>query len=869
MSEMSKNAWVASAMPLLFAICCVTTVAEAATVSLTKNSNNGFVAADGWNSGEEPKSGNDYIVANGYFLRGDNSQGFAGDSLQFGIVGGTEGIFFKEHAGTHTFSRLILANGYYRTWMSRTGQEAHIAGLVEVTSPESAPFRLHSTHDSGTGLYNTYWDAAITGAAGTGLRVGPYLKNGAHLAAGQTSFTGDNSGYLGSIVAYGTNAVFAFTTGNSLGGALSAFKADALSLCDGTTLESRGADVTLAASLNRGIFVNETGGRISVPAGNALRVEWPICGSGTLKKIGEGTLTLASAMSQTVPFVIDGTGIMLASGFSNSGNSVISVPPGGEIYVKPGDEVEVRNLVLEGGAIRLSYDAAAAQSGVLVLGDGCEPNWPIPVYTLSTRGLKIPFLKVPTSMKTVTATDFVKPDDFAATGLPSATFTVETEGTVQTVYAEMVGLVTVSETFNGSANDRAYLTYGGDKERWTDGQLPHSGADYRVQGGKTLYTQAVSSDYTFPGESLSFAGASGSTAAVQFNNSGATRFSADIRTYDYVKFYPQKSASGSDLHIDGRLYVGSTQGVDNGLDFRAAANEITTVIDSVVSGSGYMCFQPGSSNRTNTYVFASNDNTYTGTYFLYGGEKANSHTVLKFANAGSWGRNPPSSRADNMTIQGGSSSIVELHPLGSQTLDMPNREFLFKGSGVRFRVDDGEVFELSRSLLKFRRNGVTKKIGGGTWAVGGSVSVVDSGNSPTLEVVEGYLRADNARAFVDLSVTVAEGAGIAAKCRPGDTSEVATYGMIVTNAARFAMSGNTLKLKVVTGGEEASGSERIAILTVPEATATIIDAKAVRFEHDDTHGRSPVLEKDTVEVSGSQYVRYSCRFLKGMMLIFH
>ena len=198
---------------------------------------------------------------------------------------------------------------------------------------------------------------------------------------------------------------------------------------------------------------------------------------------------------------------------------------------------------------------------------------------------------------------------------------------------------------------------------------------------------------------------------------------------------------------------------------------------------------------------------------------------------------------------------------------MPNREFLFKGSGVRFRVDDGEVFELSRSPLKFRRNGVTKKIGGGTWAVGGSVSVVDSGNTPTLEVSEGYLRADNARAFVDLSVTVAEGAGIAAKYRPGDTSEVATYGMIVTNASHFAISGNTLKLKVVTGGEETRASERIAILTVPEATATVIDAKAVRFEHDDTHGRSPVLEKDIVEVSGSQYVRYSCRFIKGMILI--
>ena len=60
MSEMSKKAWRfwgASAMPLLFAICCVTTVAEAATVSLNKNSNNGFVAADGWNSGDEPEPG--------------------------------------------------------------------------------------------------------------------------------------------------------------------------------------------------------------------------------------------------------------------------------------------------------------------------------------------------------------------------------------------------------------------------------------------------------------------------------------------------------------------------------------------------------------------------------------------------------------------------------------------------------------------------------------------------------------------------------------------------------------------------------------------------------------------------------------------
>ena len=100
------NHWAA-----VVAVCCAAVVASAATVRLTRSSDNGFVNAYGWDSNNPPESGNDYIVADGLYLRGDYSQGFAGDSLQFGIVGVTEGIFFKEHAGTHTFTKLILANG--------------------------------------------------------------------------------------------------------------------------------------------------------------------------------------------------------------------------------------------------------------------------------------------------------------------------------------------------------------------------------------------------------------------------------------------------------------------------------------------------------------------------------------------------------------------------------------------------------------------------------------------------------------------------------------------------------------------------------------------------------------------------------------
>lgn len=845
------------------AVCLFAVTAGAATVNLTKDSDNGFTNAYGWASGKAPEAGNNYLVANGRYLRGDYSQGFAGDSLQFGIVGESEGVFFKEHVGTHTFTKLILANGYYRTWMSSNGQAAHICGAVEVTSPESAPFRLHSTHNSGTGWYITYWDAAFTGAEGTGLKVGPYPN--ALKSAGQTIFTGDNTSYLGSISAYGTNAVFAFTTGNYLGGALSSFKADALSLEDGTTLECQGADVTLSSSLNRGITVKATGGRISVPSGKSLRIEWPITGSGALSKTGAGTLTLASAMSLSEPFVVDGGNVKFASGFSNAGSGGVSVVSGGELYVVPGDEVEVSGLAFDGGAIRLSYDETTVESGVLVLNGECT-GWPIPVYPLATRGLKVPFLKVPTSIKTVTAADFVKPDDFAATGLPSATFTVETEGSMQTVYAQTADRVTVSDTYNGAANTKAFITYGSEKGRWSDNSLPHSGADYQVGGGKTLYAQGVSGAYTFPGESLSLVGTSEKKAFLDFNNTSMTSFTGDIRTTDYVKMYPKANA-GAEFHICGRLYVGGTPAIsDNGLDFRANANDITVCVDSVVSGPGAMSFQPTQANYTNTYFFTA-ENLYRGTYFVYMGT-ASSKVTLKFATAESWGTNPSSFQEKGVLLQSGSGSTAELYPNGSQTVSQPNRGMFLSGPSSHVRVDDGDTFEF-KSPLTFRGGCKSFKVGGGTWAVGGTVSIdTPASGTPSLTVSDGCLRADNAKAFLNVAVTVDEGAGLAAKYRPGETSDVATYGMIVTNSARFAVSGDVLKVKVETNGQKVRADETIAVLTVPEETASVLDAKRFRFEHDDAYGRYPVLAKDVVEVSGTQCIRYSCRFTKGTKIIF-
>ena len=169
--------------------------------------------------------------------------------------------------------------------------------------------------------------------------------------------------------------------------------------------------------------------------------------------------------------------------------------------------------------------------------------------------------------------------------------------------------------------------------------------------------------------------------------------------------------------------------------------------------------------------------------------------------------------------------------------------------------------------LAFPRGRTVTKVGGGTWAVGGEVRQEGDGECATLVVQDGFIRADKPKAFVNINVIIGEGAGIAAKYRPDETTDVANYGMMVTNATRFAVSGNSLKFKISTEGKRVSAHERIAILTVPEEVASAIDAKNIVLNHDDSAGRNAVVEKSRVTISSIPYVRYSCKLTMGFNFI--
>lgn len=117
-----------------------------------------------------PTSGNDYVSEKVVRTLNNQDTAFNGKSLRLGTVGGGEGTYVP-YNGTVTFNNngLILANGKSQPYS--TGLKYTIAGLVTVTSPETAPFRFWLDGDGSKTSNAGTFSAEIAGAAGTCIQV--------------------------------------------------------------------------------------------------------------------------------------------------------------------------------------------------------------------------------------------------------------------------------------------------------------------------------------------------------------------------------------------------------------------------------------------------------------------------------------------------------------------------------------------------------------------------------------------------------------------------------------------------------------------------------------------------------------------------
>lgn len=827
-----------------------------------------WIREDGSTVNSAPVAGNDYIVANSLEMNVNATKSFAGDSLQFGYAGGTKGYFFHTGSGnTVTVGSLKLANGRYRVWQNKdTVATSYLNGNVEVLSPADEPFLISPTHIGGATSYSIQWNANIKGKTGTGILIAS-LSNAIGVGTPRLVFAGDNSGYLGKIMVKDTNLTFSVTKATALGGALSEFDASALSLDAQCIFECTAETATLSASANRGITVKSGGAKINIPANKMLCVEWPMALDGKFEKVGAGTLVLASQMT-----------------YGDNGAFVVSE---GYVSVPAGKTSAVEHIVFAGGALAVSYDPESGASGVLEVDE-----WPlenIKVRPPAERGVKIPFLKVPLSSGEVASSDITAVADLASSGFPSFKVTVATEGDYQVAYLETAKTITVADGANA-----VYALLNG--EGWSDGELMHSCGDYLVDAktaaraltfgvGELASLDDSVLNYEMPaGASLTFTGNDNAIAKWLIRQK---TFTGDVRAVGRkIEFYacgntkatsasPYEESSGDEHVLKGSLFIDNDEPSDGGLRIYVGSSR-TLRIESEISGDGTVCMRnlgSGSAQtRSSTFVL-SGTNSFEGKIFLYNAFKTACTNTLRFSEECNLGSG--TARKDSeLLLQGNSEDTLAqlvLHPIGSVRVNLPNRTLNLFAGNLNVNVDEGSEFKWD-SPVKFR-SGTTKnltvvsKFGAGTWAVGGNVKLVESDGVAdiwTLNVDEGYIRADNARAFSGMTVTFAEGAGIAAEYDPEATGESSQYGMIVTDPALFTVAGEKLAVKVETGGDLML-NKSVPVLTVPASMADGIEGKLSGIC--DLPKGGVVFVRENLELDDAQYVRFSAEIRRGTVVV--
>ena len=447
--------------------------------ALTKESsdakNNAFAIANSWadySSGAEvsatyaPNSssaaGLEYIITNSLTAR---TQARSDDTYYGHITVGTAnsagGIGNKSYQVLITYKGgLTVVNGQY-TPISNGGDNtldnagkttAQIGGTIEVLSPSSNPFWFGADKNcQGVAIY-----ADITGAESTGIILGSKAYTFPKKAL---TISGDNAAFLGSIEFGGgtlvTNIVGSAT---ALGGAPSTLNAEAVKFSSPaeSVIRFSSSVGTCQIPANRGIYLNGVGNksyttrtfRFDLEDGANVEVLGPFKASGdtsnkslTIEKLGAGTLTLSGDVSlenaDTFNLNVNEGRLVLGSTTAWSLAKELS----NAVWIKSPSAAETAlsgYTLGEGAGFVVRHENGAA--GTIVLDSTCKIDaTPINIQLETDQegydAYEVCVLKVPTSIKTLTAEDFEDADTAGVFGVGKTTFRVETaEDDTQSVY---------------------------------------------------------------------------------------------------------------------------------------------------------------------------------------------------------------------------------------------------------------------------------------------------------------------------------------------------------------------------------------------------------------------------------------------------
>lgn len=366
-----------------FLICFLMLVGmvEAATVAMTGYDGSGtssFNSAGQWSNSTVPTAGNDYYTAN-YLLRSPASSSsftFAGDSLSVDSGGRLLGKSTSSTAPglVLTVDHLILNGGYID--QANTPNYLTLAGGITVTAASSLGAYSTDTLEIQSVISGSA-SLTISGSINGGAETGPVILSAANPYGG-------------------TVTVSAKPPANSAKGLLQLNHPDALSNATLNNINSSSYGVSFSSTANTGAFnigaltgsgaivLSDTAGAavtLSVGGNNvSTTYSGVLTGSGSLEKIGSGTLILSGANNYAGDTTA-AAGTLFLNAPNLSESSTISVVSNAVLQLDYSGTNTVAALML-GGIAQPDGVYGSRNSGGLITGTGfLRVQTPVPLVS--------------------------------------------------------------------------------------------------------------------------------------------------------------------------------------------------------------------------------------------------------------------------------------------------------------------------------------------------------------------------------------------------------------------------------------------------------------------------------------------------------
>lgn len=690
--------------------------------------------ADGtrWSDGAIPDGGTkDYLVNEGRVIRNPATENgsaiFGGRSLS---LDNGANFILKGKGSTATVSDLRIYNALISQGDGNSTKT--LKGGLTVFGTTAAPSVLQGSGNGGVRW--TYVDSAISGAAGTRLRVARTASDSADSSGAQfyCFLRGDNSAFDGSIevVGAGNGVCLAVTNGAALGSSptLTLTGDSARFFGSLKTVSLDGASILVSGGPTLGVLDSSSptvglaiggGSTITGSGTDTLVVKNSGARSATHSRVALGDVSITGVAAITT----DGTGVLqLDAGYDNPSVSIsVNHDAGYPFAVAGGVATGPLSLASDVTLEKPLADGPLAVNGDLSTADGS--------LAIKFTDSDASALSTTNAYRVLTADNLgtsggLSASDFTATATLSAvaggTFSLETaDGATYLVYTlpRAIVFLTGSDAAGNAANGSSFNASG----RWSDAQLPHSSpaTDYFVPSGKQLRAPDGQAG-NFGGSSLTIL--SGGTFSAQ----GATATVADLRLSGGSVVNATRTIGSA---IAGAIAVDDTSAP---ADFQLSVyrrdlggNETTRSLDirSDVSGAGDVRFiyDP---TATGGYVPHPD---YPGVFSVSGdnggfsGEWRIAHFAVRvaFADADAVG----GASAIHFTSNGvfhaeGDMALpaavaVNVDATGSNASDTA------KSNGGTFEVDDGATLTVPGEVFGA---GILRKSGAGTLAFTGDIA---------------------------------------------------------------------------------------------------------------------------------------------------